>query len=147
MIKTAKSRKKPEYEYIEEEETVEVEVPIAKYSDFNAQQVYYEPTTDKVWLVGYFENKTNEQGQDGTGQFWTILNADNLKEAIDIGNYEPYKYANAERAQEFYIVGSLSNGQIVAQDYYGRPYLINQYTWKGTKIKRRLWLGGATKRK
>lgn len=131
--KDSEKPKEPEYEYIEEEETVEVEVPIAKYSDFNAQQVYYEPTTDKVWLVGYFNNKTNEQGQDGTGQFWTILNADNLKEAIDIGNYEPYKYANAERAQEFYIVGSLSNGQIVAQDYYGRPYLINQYTWKGTK--------------
>ena len=121
----------PEYEYIEEEETVEVEVPIAKYSDFNAQQVYYEPTTDKVWLVGYFNNKTNEQGQDGTGEFWMILNADNLKEAIDIGNFYPRRYAYY--TEKFYIVGSLPNGQIVAEDYCDRFFLINQDTWKSSE--------------
>lgn len=108
----------PEYEYIEEEETVEVEVPIAKYSDFNAQQVYYEPTTDKVWLVGYFNNKTNEQGQDGTGKFWAILNADNFKDRITT------KYICSDK-----IVGSLSNGQIISGGIHSMPYITNQNTW------------------
>lgn len=108
----------PEYEYIEEEETVEVEVPIAKYSDFNAQQVYYEPTTDKVWLIGYFENKTNEQGQDGTGKFWAILNADNFKDRITT------KYICSDK-----IVGSLSNGQIISGGIHSMPYITNQNTW------------------
>ena len=117
----------PEYEYIEEEETVEVEVPIAKYSDFNAQQVYYEPTTDKVWLVGYFNNKTNEQGQDGTGQFWMTFDANNSKNVIVSGNCYPYSGC--------YIIGSLSNGQLVVTDgssYY--IFLINQDTNDSKKL-------------
>ncbi len=120
----------PEYEYIEEEETVEVEVPIAKYSDFNAQQVYYEPTTDKVWLIGYFENKSNEQGQDGTGQFWMILNADNFKEVIVKGNFYPYSDKSCV------IIGSLPNGQIIVTSTNDSSctYLINQATWERSKI-------------
>ena len=125
--KDSEKPKEPEYEYIEEEETVEVEVPIAKYSDFNAQQVYYEPTTDKVWLVGYFNNKTNEQGQDGTGQFWMTFDANNSKNVIVSGNCYPYSGC--------YIIGSLSNGQLVVTDgssYY--IFLINQDTNDSKKL-------------
>lgn len=117
----------PEYEYIEEEETVEVEVPIAKYSDFNAQQVYYEPTTDKVWLVGYFENKTNEQGQDGTGEFWMTFDANNQKNVIVNGSCYPHSGC--------YIIGSLDNGQLVVaggSSYY--IYLIDQDTYDNKKL-------------
>ena len=125
--KDSEKPKEPEYEYIEEEETVEVEVPIAKYSDFNAQQVYYEPTTDKVWLIGYFANKTNEQGQDGTGKFWMTFDANNSKNVIVSGNCYPYSGC--------YIIGSLSNGQLVVTDgssYY--IFLINQDTNDSKKL-------------
>lgn len=120
--KDSEKPKEPEYEHIEEEETVEVEVPIAKYSDFNAQQVYYEPTTDKVWLVGYFNNKTNEQGQDGTGQFWTILNADNLKERILSMRFS------------YPIIGTLPNEQVVvmsSESFWEKNlYLKNKDAWE-----------------
>lgn len=120
--KDSEKPKEPEYEYIEEEETVEVDVPIAKYSDFNAQQVYYEPTTDKVWLVGYFKNKTNEQGQDGTGQFWAILNADNLKDRILSMRFS------------YPIIGTLPNEQVVVMSressWEENLYLKNKDEWE-----------------
>ena len=124
--KDSEKPKEPEYEYIDVEETVEVEVPIAKYSDYYAQQVYYEPTSDKVWLIGYFKNKTNEQGQEGNDKFWMTLNANDLKEVITKGSwYDSYKKREI-------IIGSLPNGQIVTRydddNYY--IYLLNQDTWK-----------------
>lgn len=124
--KDSEKPKEPEYEYIDVEETVDVEVPIAKYSDYYAQQVYYEPTSDKVWLIGYFKNKTNEQGQEGSDKFWMTLNANDLKEVITKGSwYDSYKKREI-------IIGSLPNGQIVTRydddNYY--IYLLNQDTWK-----------------
>ena len=132
--KDSEKPKEPEYEYIDVEETVEVEVPIAKYSDYYAQQVYYEPTSDKVWLIGYFKNKTNEQGQEGSDKFWMTLNANDLKEVIVKGSW--YDYYKERRI----IIGSLPNGQIVTRydryDYYDtRLYLLNQYTWKYSEIR------------
>ena len=123
--KDSEKPKEPEYEYIDVEETVEVEVPIAKYSDYYAQQVYYEPTSDKVWLIGYFKNKTNEQGQEGSDKFWMTLNANDLKEVIVKGNFYPYS------SESFATIGSLPNGQIVTKyDNYYSIYLINQDTWE-----------------
>lgn len=132
--KDSEKPKEPEYEYIDVEETVDVEVPIAKYSDYYAQQVYYEPTSDKVWLIGYFKNKTNEQGQEGSDKFWMTLNANDLKEVIVNGSW--YDYYKERRI----IIGSLPNGQIVTRydryDYYDtRLYLLNQYTWKYSEIR------------
>ena len=124
--KDSEKPKEPEYEYIDVEETVDVEVPIAKYSDYYAQQVYYEPTSDKVWLIGYFKNKTNEQGQEGSDKFWMTLNANDLKEVITKSSwYDSYK-------EREIIIGSLPNGQIVTR-YDNRSsyiYLINQTTWE-----------------
>lgn len=126
--KDSEKPKEPEYEYIDVEETVEVEVPIAKYSDYYAQQVYYEPTSDKVWLIGYFKNKTNEQGQEGSDKFWMTLNANDLKEVIVKGNFYPY-------SDKSRVIGSLPNGQIVARtDYSYRTYLVNQTTWECSEI-------------
>ena len=126
--KDSEKPKKPEYEYIDVEETVDVEVPIAKYSDYYAQQVYYEPTSDKVWLIGYFKNKTNEQGQEGSDKFWMTLNANDLKEVIVKGNFYPY-------SDKSRVIGSLPNGQIVARtDYSYRTYLVNQTTWECSEI-------------
>ena len=127
--KDSEKPKEPEYEYIDVEETVDVEVPIAKYSDYYAQQVYYEPTSDKVWLIGYFKNKTNEQGQEGSDKFWMTLNANDLKEVIVKGNwYDSYKKREI-------IIGSLPNGQIVTRyDNSSRTYLINQTTWEYSEI-------------
>ena len=133
--KDSEKPKEPEYEYIDVEETVDVEVLIAKYSDYYAQQVYYEPTSDKVWLIGYFKNKTNEQGQEGSDdKFWMTLNANDLKEVIVNGSW--YDYYKERRI----IIGSLPNGQIVTRydryDYYDtRLYLLNQYTWKYSEIR------------
>lgn len=129
--KDSEKPKEPEYEYIDVEETVEVEVPIAKYSDYYAQQVYYEPTSDKVWLIGYFKNKTNEQGQEGSDdKFWMTLNANDLKEVIVKGNFYPYSI------ESFVTIGSLPNGQIVTRtNYYSDEiYLINQTTWEYSEI-------------
>ena len=129
--KDSEKPKEPEYEYIDVEETVEVEVPIAKYSDYYAQQVYYEPTSDKVWLIGYFKNKTNEQGQEGSDKFWMTLNANDLKEVIVKGNFYPYS------SESFATIGSLPNGQIVTKYCkYGayRIYLINQDTWQRREL-------------
>lgn len=120
--KDSEKPKEPEYEYIDVEETVEVEVPIAKYSDYYAQQVYYEPTSDKVWLIGYFKNKTNEQGQEGSDKFWMTLNANDLKEVIVKGSFEP------DSGEP--VIGSLPNGQIVTKYGNYRIYLINQDTWQ-----------------
>lgn len=125
--KDSEKPKEPEYEYIDVEETVDVEVPIAKYSDYYAQQVYYEPTSDKVWLIGYFKNKTNEQGQEGSDdKFWMTLNANDLKEVITKSSwYDSYE-------EREIIIGSLPNGQIVTRydnDIYC-IYLLNQDTWK-----------------
>lgn len=127
--KDSEKPKEPEYEYIDVEETVEVEVPIAKYSDYYAQQVYYEPTSDKVWLIGYFKNKTNKQGQEGSDdKFWMTLNANDLKEVIVKGNFYPY-------SDKSRVIGSLPNGQIVARtDYSSDTYLINQTTWEYSRI-------------
>lgn len=126
--KDSEKPKEPEYEYIDVEETVEVEVPIAKYSDYYAQQVYYEPTSDKVWLIGYFKNKTNEQGQEGSDKFWMTLNANDLKEVIVKGNFYPY-------SDKSRVIGSLPNGQIVTiTDYSSDTYLINQTTWEYSRI-------------
>lgn len=126
--KDSEKPKEPEYEYIDVEETVDVEVPIAKYSDYYAQQVYYEPTSDKVWLIGYFKNKTNEQGQEGSDKFWMTLNANDLKEVIVKGNFYPY-------SDKSRVIGSLPNGQIVARtDYSYRTYLVNQTTWECSEI-------------
>lgn len=127
--KDCEKPKEPEYEYIDVEETVDVEVPIAKYSDYYAQQVYYEPTSDKVWLIGYFKNKTNEQGQEGSDKFWMTFNANDLKEVIVKGNwYDSYKKREI-------IIGSLPNGQIVTRyDNSSRTYLINQTTWEYSEI-------------
>lgn len=128
--KDSEKPKEPEYEYIDVEETVEVEVPIAKYSDYYAQQVYYEPTSDKVWLIGYFKNKTNEQGQEGSDKFWMTLNANDLKEVIVKGNFYPYSGTSGE-----FVIGSLPNGQIVTiTDYSSDTYLINQTTWEYSRI-------------
>lgn len=128
--KDSEKPKEPEYEYIDVEETVDVEVPIAKYSDYYAQQVYYEPTSDKVWLIGYFKNKTNEQGQEGSDdKFWMTLNANDLKEVIVKGNFYPYS------DKSFVTIGSLPNGQIVTiTDYSSDTYLINQTTWEYSRI-------------
>ena len=120
--KDSEKPKEPEYEYIDVEETVDVEVPIAKYSDYYAQQVYYEPTSDKVWLIGYFKNKTNEQGQEGSDKFWMTLNANDLKEVIVKGSFEP------DSGEP--VIGSLPNGQIVTKYGNYRIYLINQDTWQ-----------------
>lgn len=120
--KDSEKPKEPEYEYIDVEETVDVEVPIAKYSDYYAQQVYYEPTSDKVWLIGYFKNKTNEQGQEGSDKFWMTLNANDLKEVIVKGSFEP------DSGEP--VIGSLSNGQIVTKYGNYEIYLINQDTWQ-----------------
>ena len=126
--KDSEKPKEPEYEYIDVEETVEVEVPIAKYSDYYAQQVYYEPTSDRVWLIGYFKNKTNEQGQEGSDKFWMTLNANDLKEVIVKGNFYPY-------SDKSRVIGSLPNGQIVTRtDYSYRTYLVNQTTWECSEI-------------
>lgn len=127
--KDSEKPKEPEYEYIDVEETVDVEVPIAKYSDYYAQQVYYEPTSDKVWLIGYFKNKTNEQGQEGSDKFWMTLNANDLKEVITKCSW----YDSSEKRS--IIIGSLPNGQIVTRydtvSYYSSYlYLLNQYTWE-----------------
>lgn len=120
--KDSEKPKEPEYEYIDVEETVDVEVPIAKYSDYYAQQIYYEPTSDKVWLIGYFKNKTNEQGQEGSDKFWMTLNANDLKEVIVKGSFEP------DSGEP--VIGSLPNGQIVTKYGNYRIYLINQDTWQ-----------------
>lgn len=120
--KDSEKPKEPEYEYIDVEETVDVEVPIAKYSDYYAQQVYYEPISDKVWLIGYFKNKTNEQGQEGSDKFWMTLNANDLKEVIVKGSFEP------DSGEP--VIGSLPNGQIVTKYGNYRIYLINQDTWQ-----------------
>lgn len=120
--KDSEKPKEPEYEYIDVEETVDVEVPIAKYSDYYAQQVYYEPTSDKVWLIGYFKNKTNEQGQEGSDKFWMTLNANDLKEVIVKGSFDP------DSGEP--VIGSLPNGQIVTKYGNYRIYLINQDTWQ-----------------
>lgn len=122
--KDSEKPKEPEYEYIDVEETVDVEVPIAKYSDYYAQQVYYEPTSDKVWLIGYFKNKTNEQGQEGSDKFWMTLNANDLKEVIVKDNFYPYSN------EPFVTIGSLPNGQIVTKCDNYRIYLINQDSWE-----------------
>lgn len=128
--KDSEKPKEPEYEYIDVEETVDVEVPIAKYSDYYAQQVYYEPTSDKVWLIGYFKNKTNKQGQEGSDdKFWMTLNANDLKEVIVKGN----SYTDSDEP----VIGSLPNGQIVTKYCkYGayRIYLINQDTWQRREL-------------
>ena len=120
--KDSEKPKEPEYEYIDVEETVEVEVPIAKYSDYYAQQVYYEPTSDKVWLIGYFKNKTNERGQEGSDKFRMTLNANKLDEVIVKGEW---LYNQSQQT----VIGSLPNGQIVSNGYY-YIYLTNQYTGK-----------------
>lgn len=123
--KNSEKPKEPEYEYIDVEETVDVEVPIAKYSDYYAQQVYYEPTSDKVWLIGYFKNKTNEQGQEGSDKFWMTLNANDLKEVITKCSW----YDSYEKRR--IIIGSLPNGQIVTRyDNSSHIYLFNQDTWE-----------------
>ena len=131
--KDSEKPKEPEYEYIDVEETVDVEVPIAKYSDYYAQQVYYEPTSDKVWLIGYFKNKTNEQGQEGSDdKFWMTLNANDLKEVIVKGSFDPDSGTSGE-----FVIGSLPNGQIVTKYCkYGayRIYLINQDTWQRREL-------------
>ena len=126
--KDSEKPKEPEYEYIDVEETVDVEVPIAKYSDYYAQQVYYEPTSDKVWLIGYFKNKTNEQGQEGSDKFWMTLNANDLKEVIVKGNFYP------NSSESFVTIGSLPNGQIVTKYDNYSIYLINQDTWEYSKF-------------
>ena len=131
--KDSEKPKEPEYEYIDVEETVDVEVPIAKYSDYYAQQIYYEPTSDKVWLIGYFKNKTNEQGQEGSDdKFWMTLNANDLKEVIVKGSFDPDSGTSGE-----FVIGSLPNGQIVTKYCkYGayRIYLINQDTWQRREL-------------
>lgn len=105
-----------EDEYIYETEVVEKEVVVAEYSDFNAVQVYYDKTSDKVWLVGYFKNKTNKDGQEGSGKFRYTLDADNLDDVITT-----YEFDDGE-----YIIGSLPNGQVATDD----KYLINPNTNK-----------------
>lgn len=124
--KDSEKPKEPEYEYIDVEEMVDVEVPIAKYSDYYAQQVYYEPTSDKVWLIGYFKNKTNEQGQEGSDKFWMTLNANKLDEVIVKGEW---LYNQSKQT----VIGSLPNGQIVSNGYY-YIYLTNQYTGKYSSL-------------
>lgn len=110
-----------EDEYIYETKTVEKEVVVAQYSDFSAQQVYYDKTSDKVWLVGYFNNKINEDGQEGEGNFWITLNADDLNEVITKYEFTEYGYQK--------IIGSLPNSQVaVASTYSWYPDLVNPIT-------------------
>lgn len=123
--KDSEKPKEPEYEYIDVEETVDVEVPIAKYSDYYAQQIYYEPTSDKVWLIGYFKNKTNEQGQEGSDKFRMTLNANKLDEVI-------VKGVSLYNQSKQTVIGSLPNGQVVSIDDSDLDYvyLTNQDTRK-----------------
>lgn len=125
-----------EDEYTYETKTVEKEVVVAQYSDFSAQQVYYDKTSDKVWLVGYFNNKVNEDGQEGEGRFWITLNADDLREVITKYEFKNYSSRNFEYCS---IVGSLPNGQVTAtnangHNYIGYIYLINPDTKEYTEI-------------
>ncbi len=123
-------------EYTYETKTIEKEVIVARYSDFSAQQVYYDKTSDKVWLVGYFNTKVNEDGQEGEGRFWITLNADDLSEVIT--KYE-FKNYNSRDFEYCSIVGSLPNGQVAAtsangHNYIGYIYLINPDTKEYTEI-------------
>ena len=113
-----------EDEYIYEDEIVEKEIVVAEYSDFNATQVYYDKTSDKVWLVGYFKNKTNKDGQMGSGKFWYTLDADNSNEVITT-----YEFGDEE-----YIIGSLPNGQFVTDNSHNNKYLINPDTCKYSSL-------------
>lgn len=96
-----------EPEFIEETVEKEVEITTAKYSDYTAQQIYYDKTSGKLLLVGYFTQKENEQGEKGSGTYWHTLNANDTEEVISRFNFKYY-------SNYYYdITGSLPNGQVV----------------------------------
>ncbi len=100
-----------EPEFIEETVEKEVEITTAKYSDYTAQQIYYDKTSGKLLLVGYFTKKENEQGEKGSGEYWHTLNANDTEEVISRHEFVFRDYNN--RVTEEHIIGSLPNGQVV----------------------------------
>lgn len=100
-----------EPEFIEETVEKEVEITTAKYSDYTAQQIYYDKTSGKLLLVGYFAKKENEQGEKGSGTYWHTLNANDTEEVISRYEFVFQDYNN--RVTEEHIIGSLPNGQVV----------------------------------
>lgn len=102
-----------EPEFIEETVEKEVEITTAKYSDYTAQQIYYDKTSGKLLLVGYFTKKENEQGEKGSGEYWHTLNANDTEEVIS-----RYKFKDDSKRCYYNIIGSLPNGQVVLKRYY-----------------------------
>lgn len=114
---TVEDENEDEILYDEQIVEKEIEVEIAKYTNYMAQQIFYDSASDTVLLIGYFEEKENEMGQTGTGKYWYTLNANNTKEILSTYKFSSSRYGDYD-SLPVYAMGSLNNGQIITDNNY-----------------------------